>query len=252
MSNFEKGFNVLRKNGFIVFFRKVRIFFLNRFRKKSEFHFVKDYKKFVKNLIKVYPIDEAMSLAVGGKYFEIGNIEKDILIRFGLKHNMSLIDYGCGSGRLANALPIDLNINYLGIDIIDELLEYAKKKSPENYRFIRHRKLSVPVESESVDMICAFSLFTHLLHEESYIYMEDMKRVLKIGGRLIFSFLEFGSVAHWSIFMATVDTQRNNTSPHLNTFIEQSVIKIWADKLGFKIIELESGQGQSLAVFEKI
>jgi len=241
-------------------FAKLKFFFPIKIDRKTEFHFVQDYQKHVRHLIRSYPLDEAMSLAVSGNYFEVGNIEKDILISYGLKPYMSIVDYGCGSGRLAQALPIEYNLNYIGIDIIDDLLNYARTKSPLNYKFIRHRELSIPLESESIDMICAFSLFTHLLHEESYIYIEDMKRVLKKGGKLILSFLEFGLQDHWSIFISTVNAQRNNTLPHLNNFIEKSVIKIWAEKLGFEIIEIIDGNnrkfngnclGQSIAVLRK-
>ncbi|MDR1174626.1 MAG: class I SAM-dependent methyltransferase [Treponema sp.] len=268
MSNFSKVIGSfrnkvirsLKNGGFISLYRQLKVFFLIKTSKKTEFHFVQDYQKRVKNLIRSYPIDEAMSLAVGGNYFEIGNIEKDILLQYGLKPNMSIVDYGCGSGRLAHALPIEYNINYIGIDILDELINYAKTKSPANYKFIKHRKLSVPLNSESADMICAFSVFTHLLHEESYIYIEDMKRVLKKGGKLVFSFCEFGLPEHWPVFLSTVDNQRIGILPDLNTFIEKSVIKIWAERLEFKLLEMVDGNnkkfngkclGQSLAILEK-
>jgi len=227
----------------------------------AQFHFVEDYQKHVQNLISsCQTIDEAMSLAVGGGYLEIGQIEKDILLYAGMQPRMSIIDYGCGSGRLAHALPEEYNLNYLGIDIVDELLDYAVSKSPSNYKFKKHQQLNVPVVSESADIICVFSVFTHLLHHESYIYLEDMKRVLREGGIIIFSFLEFELSDHWAIFSATVEAQRNSTLPALNTFIEKSVIRIWAEKLNFEIIELINGNerkfggkalGQSIAILKK-
>jgi ubiquinone/menaquinone biosynthesis C-methylase UbiE len=225
---------------------------------KTDFHFIKRYRKYIKTLINLYPLDEAMSMAVGDGYYEVGQIEKNILLYYGLKPNMSILDYGCGSGRLAHALPSEYDLNYLGIDIVEELLDYAKSKTPSNYRFLLNDKLSVPVESESLDLICAFSVFTHLLHEESFIYLEDMKRALKPGGKLIFSFIEFK--LHWPVFWGTVNAQRNNTKAVLNIFIEKSTVKIWAEKLGFEILEIVSGHekkyngkalGQSLAVFIK-
>ena len=228
----------------------------------AEFHFVEDYQKIVQNLIASCPtIDEAMATAVGGNYLEIGQIEKNILLYAGLKPGMNIIDFGCGSGRLAYALPKEYNLNYLGIDIIDELLDYASSKAPKNYRFLNHRNFNIPAENESVDIICAFSVFTHLLHHESYIYLEDMKRILKTGkGVLIFSFHEFGLPEHWNIFLSTVADQKNGTSLHLNTFIEKSVIRTWADKLDFEVIEIINGDekkfegktlGQSVAILKK-
>jgi ubiquinone/menaquinone biosynthesis C-methylase UbiE len=88
----------------------------------SRFHFVKDYETHVRSLIASYPIDEAMSLAAGGQYKEFGAIERAVVHYAGLKNGMSLIDLGCGSGRLASDLSGRMKIEYLGIDIIQELL----------------------------------------------------------------------------------------------------------------------------------
>ncbi len=226
----------------------------------AQFHFVEDYQAYVKHLLATKPLDEAMSEAIGGSYEKIGHIEKDIVTYAGLKEGMKLIDYGCGSGRLAHALGISIKIDYLGIDVVDELLNYAASKSPAHYQFLNHQALNVPAEETSVDMVCAFSLFTHLLHTETYLYLEDMQRVLRPGGRMVFSFLEFAMPSHWSVFEATVAQQRNSQVPHLNIFIEKNAIQCWANQLGFKVIELINGDiekfngkalGQSIAILEK-
>jgi ubiquinone/menaquinone biosynthesis C-methylase UbiE len=226
----------------------------------AKFHFVEDYEAHVKKLLATKPLDEAMSDAVGGNYHAVGEIETDIVIYAGLKDGMSIIDYGCGSGRLANSLAKKREIDYLGIDVVDDLLTYAKSKSPKGYAFLKHLELSVPAGNESADMICAFSLFTHLLHAETYIYMEDMYRVLKPRGRLVFSFLEFAIPWHWAVFEATIAQQKSSTTPHLNMFVEKGVIEKWANQIGFKVVDLINGDinhfdgkslGQSVAILEK-
>lgn len=226
----------------------------------AQFHFVEDYETHVKKLLATKPLDEAMSDAVGGNYQIIGNIEKSIVIYAGLKNGMRIIDYGCGSGRLASSLRNTLQIDYLGVDVVDDLLKYAISKSPTEYTFVKHQQLSVPANSESADMICAFSLFTHLLQAETYIYMEDMYRVLKKNGRLVFSFLEFEVESQWHIFDATIRQQKTSTTPVLNMFMEKNVIQKWCSHIGFKVIEFINGDakhfegmalGQSVAILEK-
>ena len=204
----------------------------------ADFHFVQDYERLVANLVAAHPIDEAMSLAVGGGYDLLGQIEREILRYIGLRDGMTVVDLGCGSGRLSHALGKAFKIEYTGIDIVQALLDYAKTKSPANYKFLLNRSLTLPLESGTADIICAFSVFTHLLHAETYLYLEEMRRVLKPGGKVVFSFLEFAEKDHWPVFVSTVTVQRNNTAPHLNTFIERSVIPLWCEKLGYVCDEI--------------
>jgi 2-polyprenyl-3-methyl-5-hydroxy-6-metoxy-1,4-benzoquinol methylase len=208
--------------------------------RRSGRHFVKDYEAFVDMLLANFPRDEAMSHAVGGAYEETGRKERAILEYAGLKPGMALVDVGCGSGRLSSVLG-DMPLNYLGTDVVQKLLDYAKSKAPPDFRFVRHVDLSVPADSASVDMICAFSVFTHLQHTESYIYLTDFLRALKPGGVVVFSFLEFGTDHHWPVFEKTVGEEKTGTLSHLNIFIERNAIEVWCSHLGFELVEVVDG-----------
>ena len=62
-------------------------------------HFISYYDKLVTRLKKSSAsVDQAMSLAVGGSFDAIGQIESDLLRMYGLRDGMRLIDLGCGSG----------------------------------------------------------------------------------------------------------------------------------------------------------
>lgn len=199
----------------------------------AQFHYVEDYERLVSDLVARYPIDEAMSLAVGGGYNEIGDVLAEILIQNGLMNGMKLIDMGCGSGRAAKAISKHRHIEYLGIDIVQMLLDYAKTVCPSHYRFRRSINLQIEEPDGEADMICAFSLFTHLLHEETYIYLREIHRCLKKGGKLVFSFLEFRQPVHWNIFDDTVKNRHSGKPVHLNMFIERNVIEKWSQMLDF-------------------
>jgi SAM-dependent methyltransferase len=227
-----------------------------------QFHFVEDYERTVAQLIATMPIDDAMSAAVGevGTYLKIGAIELDLLIWSGLKDGMSIIDLGCGSGRLAHALWRSPNVEYIGVDIIQSLLDYAKAKSPPHYIFKLHRQLNIPAPDHSADFVTAFSLFTRLLHSESYLYLEDIRRVLKPKGKLIFSFLEFADPNHWPAFSREIETRRANGAAIVSalvTMIERNAIKCWAERLGYTEERIVDGKeapwgtdplGQSVAI----
>jgi len=227
----------------------------------AKFHFVEDYTTLVDSLIKNHPIDEAMSIAIGGGYEEIGTLCADVLIASGLLDGMDVLDFGCGSGRVAHALSKKLKIkNYLGTDVVKSLLEYAETKTPKHYKYIMHHQLSIPAKDGEFDFAFAFSVFTHLLQAEIYIYLKDIHRVLNNKGKFLFSYLEMTQYNNWSIFIDTVAATKTNTLPHLNMFLAKDQIEVMSKECGFKILKfVESGNpnwggqalGQSVCLLEK-
>jgi ubiquinone/menaquinone biosynthesis C-methylase UbiE len=180
-----------------------------------------------------------MDLAVGGNEARIGPIERDIVIAAGLAPDGDLVDVGCGSGRLAAYLTDHLRGgSYLGTDVVPELLEYARGRVPAHWRFELVEDLVIPAPDASADMVTMFSVLTHLRHEESYLLLAEAKRVLRPGGRIVVSFLEFGAPAHWKVF--DVMLQARGTLPHLNQFIEAASLRVWAEHLGLAVERIAS------------
>ncbi len=208
---------------------------------RTKFHFVDDYRALVRNLIAQYPLPEAMSRAVGGSYDALGEVEKQLLIHAGLEPHHVLLDVGCGSGRLAKALvPYLTQGQFLGTDVVQELLAFAKDGCPPHWLWAVVEDVSIPLPPDSVDFAAFFSVFTHLLHEETYCYLIEAQRVVRPGGKIVFLFLEFEH--NWDIFDATAATIRaGRTNVHLNTFIGRDAIRIWSEKLGFTILEIRDG-----------
>lgn len=217
-------------------------------------HFVSDYTAYVRDLMQNHPLDEAMAYAVGGAYDQTGYLLVEVLERCGLKENMSVVDLGCGSGRLAKHLGLKYpSIDYLGIDIVQELLDYAKIQSPEGFRFVLNHTLKLPVADGSTDMVAIFSVITHLLHQESFAYLKEARRALRPGGRIVFSFLE--SEKNWPIFQGMVDrAEAGVKDDQLNMFTERPQIEAWARHLDMDVVSYDlglphQGDGQTVAVF---
>jgi ubiquinone/menaquinone biosynthesis C-methylase UbiE len=225
----------------------------------AKFHFVEDYENYVASLLAKHPIDEAMSLAVGGDYLAMGSIQRDVVLWAGLEPGMSFVDFGCGSGRLAVSLARALPINYHGIDIVRSLLDYAASKCPPSYRFSLNHSLSLPVADGAADFISAFSVFTHLLPSEIYIYLEDMHRALRPGGTVVFSFMEVADPEHWGPFMSEVAVRRGGPVGPINTLIERPFIQRMCTALDFTVHFVDSlatpwktaALGQSIAVLRR-
>jgi SAM-dependent methyltransferase len=181
----------------------------------------------------------AMQEAVGGEFESIGQMELDLLASVGLPDDGYLIDVGCGSGRLAAPLSRCWKGNYLGTDIVPELLDHARSlvDRPE-WRFELCSDLLIPATSDTADIVCFFSVFTHLLHEETYRYLHEAHRVLRPGGRVVFSFLEFSVKSHWGVFEADVQARG---AAHHNQFISRDGIEAWASHLGFEVEHIWAG-----------
>ncbi len=175
--------------------------------------------------------DDAMSLAVGGEYDSFGLLMRQILIDAGLRRSHYLIDAGCGSGRLSHVLTVE---KYLGTDVVPELLAHARSRCPNPaWRFELVNDIVIPEQAGAADMVCFFSVLTHLLHEDSYRYLAEAHRVLKPGGKVVFSFLEFKIRCQWSIFENMV--KQREGGGHHNQFMSRDAIAAWAEHLGFSI-----------------
>ena len=148
---------------------------------------------------------------------------------------MAIYDLGCGSGRTAQALQREgWEGTYMGHDIIEELVSYLHRCCPGMNAFT-HQSLSLLAEDASLDLVYHWSVFTHLLPEECYVYLKDIHRSLKPGGKLIFSFLELSDPSHNNIFLHGVTLSENQELdiPHLNAFLHRDWINQWAGEIGF-------------------
>ena len=165
-------------------------------------HYLKQtYTAQVERTASYVSVEEAMSTSIGGDFDYVGAVEVAVLKRYGLSPDHRVIDVGCGSGRLALPLSSYLRGSYSGFDIVDDLVAYARKAVQRpDWRFATVDHIEIPEPDGCADMVCFFSVLTHLLHEQSYWYLEEARRVVKPGGTIVVSFLEFADPEHWPIF----------------------------------------------------
>lgn len=206
---------------------------------RLDFH--RSYPRLIRELKRRYSFADAMRRGVGGEFEATGALESELLVQYGLQKDDYVIDVGCGSGRLAKPLSGYLAGKYLGIDIVAEMVDYARRlvQRPD-WRFEVAAGLSIPEDDGKADMVCFFSVFTHLLHEQTFIYLREAKRVLKPEGKVVFSFLEFALPDHWAIFERSLGEKNPDRNP-LNMFIGRDAIRAWAAHLGLAIVAIHGG-----------
>jgi SAM-dependent methyltransferase len=195
--------------------------------------------------------DAALRRAVGGEFVAIGKLEYYLLRSRGLKDDHFVVDVGCGSGRLACQLAPFPELRYVGCDVVPRLLEYAEELCERpDWRFVHTNGVTIPCDNGVADFVCFFSVFTHLGQEDIYRYFREARRVLKAGGLLVMSFLEFRVESHWATFVASVDQTREDH--HLNQFIERDSIHAWAAPAGFVVRSIHPGDSNYIPLPEDV
>ena len=97
------------------------------------------------------------------------------------KNIKSILDVGCGTGRLVEFLNKNGYEAY-GCDISKEALKKARKLNPGKIKRGQAEKL--PYSKNSFDMVTAISILEHLTKNEAKTFILESKRVLKKNGLL--------------------------------------------------------------------
>ena len=138
-------------------------------------------------------------------FLVVGDVWAQVIGKLLIPGNV-MLDIGCGCGRIPRFLVNFPGISYIGFDIlqpsVDWCSEYLTPKSNGRFRFyhvdgfsqyynptgsIEAGQVKFPSEDAMVDLAIAASVFTHLKEPDAKHYLEEARRVLKIGGMALFS-----------------------------------------------------------------
>ena len=143
----------------------------------------------------------------GGNFDEFGKVHLGLLRLEGLQPSDTVVELGCGIGRLAaQVAPFLDKGRYVGIDISRRMLEEAARRTPPGRCKVEWKHQTRPdfgMPSGSVDFMCAFSVFTHMEAEDSFLYLEAAAKVVRPGGKFLFSCLPLSIENGRRVFMAS-------------------------------------------------
>lgn len=95
----------------------------------------------------------------------------------------TVLDFGCGWGRMLRFFLKDVHAdNLYGVDVRDDTIELARSLNPYA-RFLKVAPLPPsPFGDRMFDIVCAYSVFSHLNEAASRAWIGEFTRILKPGG----------------------------------------------------------------------
>ncbi len=108
----------------------------------------------------------------------------ETLKRLEVRPGLEILDVGCGTGALLSALERrHPKLMLAGVDPTMAMLEIARSRVSENVALEQSRAESLPFDGASFDVVLSCSMFHYV--RRPLLALEEMKRVLKPGGRLV-------------------------------------------------------------------
>jgi cyclopropane fatty-acyl-phospholipid synthase-like methyltransferase len=159
------------------------------------------------NVDELVPPEWLASQAGPGSFADIGREWVRCLVeQCELESGSHVLDVGCGAGRVAVPLTAYLSRagRYEGLDVSPWAINWCKQEISSRYPTFsfqhadvfsaqyfpegttRPKDYTLPYDDDQFDVICAMSLFTHMLPEGLERYMSEF--VLKNGGRAFMTF----------------------------------------------------------------
>ena len=157
---------------------------------------------------------------MGGKHFKndkafirtaVGDVQR--LEKYcGLNSESALFDWGCGAGRLAVGVREHLGRvrDYHGVDIQQELIQWADDNlagpgfrftylnvSNERYNPDGSRERSLSADPGSVDVLYAYSVFSHMNDEDTAGYLQLIREALTPNGKAFVTCFVEEDVTPW-------------------------------------------------------
>lgn len=121
---------------------------------------------------------------------------------------ISIIDIGCGSGKIYNGLESYVN-PYIGVDPSDKMLSYIQKGP--NQQFIRAVGEQLPLKENIADIVLLKSVLDQCYSPTKVV--SEAKRVLKNNGWLIISLSNKNS--YYASIRKLYNRLRGHTSQHI-------------------------------------
>lgn len=137
--------------------------------------------------------DEALDEA-----YSFFKIAKNAMQVFGdpLNGDTQYLDFGVGWGRITRMFLKDLDpANINGVDVTPEILSVCRELMDVGVYKLCQPRGRLDFADQSFDLVTAFSVFSHLSHENGKHWLGELHRVVRPGGLVVLTTLSSSFVA---------------------------------------------------------
>ncbi len=129
-------------------------------------------------------------------YIAWGSLDHSLLMEkfeahSSIKNDMSILDFGCSTGRVLRHFDIQAqqnNWNLYGCDIQARCIQWMREHFPKRFNVSTCSTIpSLPFEDNTFDFIYGFSVFTHIKYQWD-AWLLELRRVMKPNGIMIQTF----------------------------------------------------------------
>jgi SAM-dependent methyltransferase len=100
----------------------------------------------------------------------------------------SILDFGCGCGRVIRHWPQRTGAHLHGSDYNPLLIDWCRKNLPIATFAVNALAPPLEFEDDSFDLVYSLSIFTHLDEPLQVPWMQELMRVLRPGGLMLLTF----------------------------------------------------------------
>ncbi len=101
----------------------------------------------------------------------------------------TILDWGCGVGRISQHYPYLCKSKIVGLDIDYESIKHCKKIMPQHKFYKINASPPCALPDKCADMIIGHSVLTHLDEDQHLLWLAELNRLIKPDGLILLSIL---------------------------------------------------------------
>ncbi len=168
----------------------------------------------------------------------------DIVAETGLSAADTVLDIGCGAGRVGVHLA-PCSRRWIGADVSKEMLRHTRVAlgGATNVDLVHLTGDGLPSSLDgTVDVVYCTTVFMHLEEWDRYRYIQGAFRALKPGGRLYVDSFSLLSEDGWALFEQMAMLLPAERPPHISKASTPQELQTFVEKAGFEAVRVRGGK----------